>query len=177
MITTHSGFIGTKNIFQNYNMKKLLLLLSLTLTISAFGQGFNDDKTSMTNFIKRMYNNTPFEGVKVIEGYDENYFISVLSLEKAKYTSQSIMMRVAQVKAQSQANTFFNGSTISLDFIVKTTEEESNNSSTTKTTIETIESIRENSIGFVKAMELLTNFDAEDGKRMVFIYFKELKVE
>jgi hypothetical protein len=124
-----------------------------------------------------MYNSTPFEGVKVIEGYDENYFISVISLEKAKYTSQSIMMRVAQVKAQSQANTFFNGSTISLDFIVKTTEEKQKDSSTTETTIETIESIRENSIGFVKAMELLTNFDIEDGNRMVFIYYKELETE
>jgi hypothetical protein len=123
-----------------------------------------------------MYNSTPFEGVKVIEGYDENYFISVISLEKEKYTNQSIMNRVAQVKAQSQANTFFNGSTILLDLIIKTTEEkEKDSSSTTKTSIETIESIRVNSIGFVKAMELLTNFDNEDGNRMVFIYYKELE--
>ncbi|MCZ2249095.1 MAG: hypothetical protein LC111_10090 [Bacteroidia bacterium] len=128
----------------------------------------------MTNFIKRMYNSTPFEGVKVIEGYDEKYFISIISLEKAKYTSESTMMRVAQVKAQSQANTFFNGSTISSDFIIKTTEEKQKDSANTKTTLETIETIRENSIGFVKAMELLTNFDIEDGKRMVFIYYKEL---
>jgi hypothetical protein len=123
-----------------------------------------------------MYNSTPFEGVKVIEGYDENYFISVISLEKEKYTNQSIMNRVAQVKAQSQANTFFNGSTILLDLIIKTTEEkEKDSSSTTKTSIETIESIRVNSIGFVKAMELLTNFDNEDGNRMLFIYYKELE--
>jgi len=152
-------------------------LFILTISFNSKAQSYNDDKTSMTNFIKRMYNSTPFEGVKVIEGYDENYFISVISLEKAKYTSQSIMMRVAQVKAQSQANTFFNGSTISLDFIVKTTEEKQKDSSTTETTIETIESIRENSIGFVKAMELLTNFDIEDGNRMVFIYYKELETE
>lgn len=161
-------------------MKKLILIFVLPfflITNNSQAQSFNDDKTSMTNFIKRMYNSTPFEGVKVIEGYDENYFISVISLEKAKYTSQSTMMRVAQIKAQSQANTFFNGSIISLDFIIKTTEEKEKDSSTTKTTIETIESIRENSIGFVKAMELLTNFDIEDGNRMVFIYYKELETE
>ncbi len=151
------------------------LLFMLTIAFNSKAQSYNDDKTSMTNFIQRMYNSTPFEGVKVLEGYDENYFISVISLEKAKYTSQSTMMRVAQVKAQSQANTFFNGSTISLDFIVKTTEEKQKDSSNTKTTIETIESIRENSIGFVKAMELLTNFDIENGNRMVFIYYKELE--
>lgn len=148
----------------------------LTITFNSKAQSYNDYKTSMTNFIKRMYNSTPFEGVKVIEGYDENYFISVISLEKEKYTNQSIMNRVAQVKAQSQANTFFNGSTILLDLIIKTTEEkEKDSSSTTKTSIETIESIRVNSIGFVKAMELLTNFDNEDGNRMVFIYYKELE--
>ena len=84
------------------------------------------------------------------------------------------MMRVAQVKAQSQANTFFNGSTIATDFVIKTTEEKQNGTIDSKSTVETIETIRENSIGFVKAMELLTNFDIEDGKRMVFIYYKEL---
>jgi len=149
-------------------------LFFLVITFNSKAQSYNEDKTAMTNFIKRMYNSTPFEGVKVIEGYDEKYFISIISLEKAKYTSESTMMRVAQVKAQSQANTFFNGSTISSDFIIKTTEEKQKDSANTKTTLETIETIRENSIGFVKAMELLTNFDIEDGKRMVFIYYKEL---
>jgi hypothetical protein len=151
----------------------LLFLLSLSTSTNA--QSYNDDKTSMGNYLKRMYNNTSFEGVKVLESAEGNFFISVISLEKSKYTSQSTMMRVAQVKAQSQANTFFNGSTISSDFIIKPTEEKQKDSAKTKTTIQTIEVIRENSIGFVKAMELLTNFDIEDGKRMVFIYYKELE--
>lgn len=129
----------------------------------------------MVNFLKRMYNNSPFEGVKAVEDYDNKYLISVVSLEKAKYTNPSIMTRVAQTKAQSQANTFFNGSTISSDFIIKTTETKSQDS--ISTTIETIESIKENSLGFVKGMELLTNFDTDEGKRMVFIYFRELKKE
>lgn len=149
-------------------------IFSLTI---ANAQGYNEDKTSMTNFLKRMYASSPFEGVKVVEDYDNKYFISVISLEKAKYTSQSIMMRVAQVKGQSQANTFFNGSTISSDFIIKTTEEKQKGANDSKSTVETIETIKENSIGFVRAMELLTNFEIEDGKRVLFIYFKELKNE
>ena len=152
----------------------LSFLFFLIITFNSKAQSYNGDKTAMTNFIKRMYKSSPFEGVKVIEGYDEKYFISVISLEKAKYTSESTIMRVAQVKAQSQANTFFNGSTISSDFIIKTTEVKQKDSANTKTTLEKIETIRENSIGFVKAMELLTNFDLEEGKRMVFIYYKEL---
>ena len=87
------------------------------------------------------------------------------------------MNRVAQVKGQSQANIFFNGSTISSDFIIRTTEEKYKGATESKSTVETIETIKENSIGFVRAMELLTNFEIEDGKRVLFIYFKELKNE
>ncbi len=142
---------------------------------SCFSQGFNEDKTALSNFIKRMYNSAPFEGVKVINDYDHQYFISVISLESAKYTSPSTMNRVAQVKAQQQANTFFNGSTISSDLVIKTTE--TKDSTSTKSTVEMIESIRESSVGFVQGMELLTNFDTEEGKRMVFIYYREMKEE
>jgi predicted house-cleaning NTP pyrophosphatase (Maf/HAM1 superfamily) len=152
-----------------------LLIISVNSITRIYSQSYNNDKTSLSNFVKRMYNNSPFEGVKVLESAEGNFFISVIALEKAKYSSQSTMMRVAQVKAQSQANTFFNGSSISSDFIIKTTEEKQTTNTSTKTTIETVEEIRENSIGFVKALELLTNFEIEDGKRIICIYFKELK--
>jgi hypothetical protein len=149
-------------------MKKIIYIIFISVSTFSYSQSINDDKTSLTNFIKRMYNAAPFEGVKVIDDYDHQYFISVLSLEKAKYPSESTMFRVAQIKGQSQASTFFNGSTISLDFVIKTTEKENT------TTIITIESIKENAIGFVRSMELLTNFDDTDGKRKVFIFYKEI---
>jgi hypothetical protein len=152
-------------------MKKTIYLILISLSTFSYSQSINDEKTSLTNFIKRMYSASPFEGVKVIDDYDHQYFISVLSLEKAKYPSESTMFRVAQVKGQSQASTFFNGSTISSDLVIKTSEKENT------TTIETIESIKENAIGFVKSMELLTNFDNPDGKKIVFIFYKELKIK
>lgn len=142
--------------------------MALFISFNCFSQSLNQDKTALTNFIKRMYNSVPFEGVKVIDDYDHQYFISVLSLEKAKYPSEAIMFRVAQVKGQSQANTFFNGSNISSDLVIRTTDKENT------TSTETIESIKENAIGFVKSMELLTNFDNTDGKRTVFIFYKEM---
>lgn len=153
-------------------MKKILFILTIAFSFTVNAQSINDDKTSLTNFIKRMYNSAPFEGVKVIDDYDHQYFISVLSLEKGKYPNEAMMNRVAQVKGQSQANIFFNGSTISSDLVIKTTE----NKSTDKpsTAVETIESIKENALGFVKSMELLSNFDNGDGKRMVFIFYKEM---
>lgn len=158
---------------EKINLKIFISSLLLFIAFSSHSQSINDDKISVTNFIKRMYNAAPFEGVKVIDDYDHQYFISVLSLEKGKYPNEAMMNRVAQVKGQSQANIFFNGSTISSDLVIKTTE----NKSTDKpsTAVESIESIKENALGFVKSMELLTNFNNSDGKRMVFIFYKEMK--
>lgn len=154
-----------------YLLLNILFLFNITKA-----QSFNEDKSSLSNFIKRMYNYSPFEGVKVIETQEGKYFISVLSLERNKYSSQSTLMRVAQVKAQSQANTFFNGSNINSELIISSNEEKLNDSQI-KHIIKTLETIRENSIGFVKSLELLTNFDIEEGKRMTFIFYKEIQSE
>ena len=154
-------------------MKKILILFSLFLSLSAFGQSFNEDKTSMTNFIKRMYKATPFDGVKIIDDYDHQYLVSVLSLDKIKYTNPSIMNRVAQVKAQSQANTYLNGSNTNMDLVVKTREQKTGEK--TETVVESIESIKENAVGFSQGLELLTNFDDETSKRMVFIFYREIQ--
>ncbi len=154
-------------------MKKILIILNLLLSISAYGQSFNEDKTSMVNFIKRMYKAAPFEGVKIIDDYDHQYLVSVLSLDKTKYTNPSIMNRVAQVKAQSQASTYLNGSNINMDLVVKTTEQKAGDK--TNTVVESIESIKENAAGFSQGLELLTNFDDEQSKRKVFIFYREIQ--
>ena len=153
-------------------MRLLLLLALFFLKFNAYSQSFNEDKTSMVNFLKRMYNSSPFEGVKIVDDYDHQYLVSVLSLDKTKYTSPSIMNRVAQVKAQSQANNYLNGSTISSDLIIKTTEQK--NGEKSSTVVETIESIKENAVGFSQGLELLNNFENEKTKRMVFIYYREI---
>ena len=69
----------------------------------------------------------------------------------------------------SQASRYFNGSEISSDLIVRSVEHSDGNSDS-----EIIENIREKSIGYVKALELLTSFEGKD-KRMVFIYYKALE--
>lgn len=157
-------------------MKKYFFLLSIAFAANLNAQSFSDDKTSFSNFLKRMYNATPFEGVKIVDDYDHQYLISVISLEKAKYSSESTMNRVAQVKAQSQASTFLNGATISMDMVI-TTKETKDSTNNVKTIIETVEQIKQNSVGFSQGLELLTNFDNSDSLRMVFIYCRELRKE
>jgi len=160
----------------NLLIKCFLGIVFIAFTCSIVqAQSFNDDKVAFANFLKRMHNSAPFEGVKVVDDYNQQYVISVISLEKAKYNNPSIMNRVAQIKAQSQVNTFLNGATISSDIIIKSTERKSNN--TLESTIETIESIKQNSYGFTQGLELLTTFENTEGNRTVFIYMRELKKE
>lgn len=155
-------------------MKNLLYFLVILVSIKSYGQGFSDEKVSLMNFIKRMYTAKPFEGVKIVDDYDHQYLISVISLEKVKYTSESIMNRVAQVKSQSQASTFLNGAIISMDMVI-TTKETKDSTNNVKIIVETVEQIKQNSVGFSQGLESLTNFDNADSLRMIFIYFRELK--
>jgi hypothetical protein len=150
---------------------KYLLFLSLLFPLSIFAQGYNEAQITLANFLKRMYNSTTFEGVKIVEDYDNQYFISVLSLDKSRYQTQNAMFRVANVKALRQASEFVNGGKITSDLVIRTTE------ATTSATVseETIEKIH--SVGFVQGMELLINFIPSDTTQMVFIYSRKINEE
>ena len=71
---------------------------------------------------------------------------------------------------QSQANTFINGSNISMDIVIKTTEKSEGGKTTSVS--ESLESIKENASGFTQGLELLANFDNADSQRMVFVFFR-----
>jgi hypothetical protein len=60
-------------------LKKILFLIFITLANSGFGQSFNDEKTSAINFVKRVFNSSPFEGVKKVEGDEANYYLVAVS--------------------------------------------------------------------------------------------------
>ena len=151
-------------------MKHLLSFLFLGISLSTFAQDYSTEKTTLANFLKRMYNQTKFEGVKIVEDYDNQYFISVLSLDRERYKKESDMFRVAQVKALRQASEFVNGVNITSDLIIRTTE--TNGSPDAEVTVETLEKIH--STGFVQGMELLINFVRADTTQMVFIYMRKI---
>ena len=149
----------------------LIITINLLITLCAFSQSYNQEKTALTSFLVRMYENAPFDGVKAVEDYDNAYLMSVVKLDKTKYKTDAALNRVAQVKAMSQASRFFNGSDITDDIIIRTTEKADGTSDT-----EIIENIREHSAGYVKQLEHLTNFSASDGQQ-VFIFITPLKQE
>jgi hypothetical protein len=151
----------------------MFIILFVTFSLKSMGQGYNEEKVAFTNFLKRMYVNVPFDGVKIIDDYNQPYLVSFYSLDPAKYPNASVMNRIAQVKAQSQVSTFLNGANISMDLFISTKETKDSLMRST-TIIETIEVIKQNSTGFSQGLELLTNFVNEADKKMVFIYAREL---
>jgi hypothetical protein len=156
---------------EKVNLKIVVIaLLGLFLCSNLNAQSFNQDKTSFSNFLKRMYLSSPFEGVKIVDDYNHQYLVSVISIEKAKYSSESVMNRVAQVKAQSQASTFINGANISMDMVITTRETKDSSNKSLSTITETVESIKQNAVGFSKGLELLTNFRDNNQPREIFIY-------
>lgn len=142
----------------------------LMYSASVFAQSYNQEKTALTNFLVRMYENAPFDGVKAVEDYENGYLMSVVILDKTKYKTDSALNRVAQVKAMSQASRFFNGSDITDDMIIRTTDKADGTSNT-----EIIENIREHSAGYVKQLEHLTNFPSPDGQQ-VFIFITPIEI-
>ena len=79
------------------------------------------------------------------------------------------MNRVASIKAMANTSRYFNGSNTTTDIIIRTTEKSDGKSDT-----EIIENLREHSVGYVKALEQLTNFTREDGMQ-VFIFIKPME--
>lgn len=148
-----------------------MFALMAVFPYKTFAQSYNQERTALANFLVRMYESAPFDGVKAVEDYDNAYLMSVVKLDKSKYNSESALNRVAAVKAMSQASRFFNGSDITDDMIIKTTEKADGTSDT-----EIIENIREHSSGYVRQLEMLTNFPANETEH-VFIFITPLKRE
>ena len=148
-------------------IKTIILLLSLIFDIQVFAQGFDQERTALRNFLVRMYKANPFEGVKIVSDYDNNYVLSVVLVKSG--ASESTMNRIAQVKSQRQVSQYLNG-TVSTESetIIRTTEKVKEN----KTIEEITDIIREHSIGFTKAMEVLTVIDAKDNQKCYMFYRK-----
>lgn len=152
-------------------MKKIIISLVLVLStcIQVYAQSYNANNINLANFVQRMYNNAPFQGVRLLEDYDNKYLLSVIVLDPAKYgNNESTMNRVASVKAMSEASRFFNGSKITSDLIITTREDCSHYATT-----EILEKINEQSIGYISSLSQLINFLDANNKR-VFVYYKQL---
>jgi len=155
-------------------MKKIILLVALFITINATSQDNGGEKVGIGNFVRRMYNAQSFDGVKVLQTQDGlDYMVSVVALKKDPTRAANVESRIASVKAKAFASQYVNGSNVSSEVIIVTTEQKTKDSTITKT--EMRELLKESSMGFAEGMELLINFESNDGKQVVYVYYREIK--
>jgi hypothetical protein len=122
---------------------------------------------TLSAFVKNTYEKKPFDGSKIVAAPNNKYFIAVITLDNSKYVAVSSRDKVAQMKAKQQANTMFNGSTITSESILRTDENEKS------TEVSSTEIIREQAMGFIDGIEFLTSFESRDNKT-TYIYYKAI---
>ena len=155
-------------------MKKIILAIALFITINETAQDNGGEKVGIGNFVRRMYNAQSFDGVKVLQTQDGlDYMVSVVALKKDPTRAANVESRIASVKAKAFASQYVNGSNVSSEVIIVTTEQKTKDSTITKT--EMRELLKESSMGFAEGMELLINFESNDGKQVVYVYYREIK--
>lgn len=151
-------------------MKRVIFTLFLfAIALGAKSQGYNEERVALTNFLVRMYHDAPFEGVRAVNDYDNAYLICALALDKSKYKNEYEMNRVASVKAASKSSAYINGQRLFTEEMVIRTDRADGQSDE-----QFIEKITSRSVGYVKALEQLTNFPSEDGMQ-VFIFISPME--
>lgn len=126
---------------------------------SSFAQSYNIDRTSFFNYVLRMYSDSPFEGVRIVEDDTyTRYLLSIVILNEANYQNESSMRKVATIKATSQASKFLNGSYIKSTDIIRISQDNSS-----ETNIETTSEIKEESFGMIRGLEFLSSITLDDG--------------
>ena len=151
----------------------LIIVLGMILGVNAYSQSYDQERTALKNFLVRLYKAEPFEGVKVVSDYDNNYLLSVV-LVANNGQSESTRNRIAHVKSQRQVSQYLGGLVTSQsETIIRTTEKVKEG----KNIEEITDIIRENSIGFTKAMEVLTVIDAQNNQKCYMFYRKVEEVK
>ena len=151
-------------------MKKVIWIFATALALSTdvFAQSFDQERTALKNFLVRMYKAEPFEGVKVVADYENNYLLSVVLIAN-NGQPETAMNRIAQVKSQRQTSQYLGGVIkTESETIIRTTE----NIKEEKTIEEITDIIKENSVGFTKAMEVLVVLDTPNNQKCYMFYRK-----
>ena len=153
-------------------MRKILLYIILYLGSVSFSysQSYNAEITALKNFLVRMYNAEPFEGVQIAKDYENYYLLSVVTLTRRPNVTENAMNRVAQVKSMRLVSEYLNGTMASeSQTIINSTDSAGKRTEVTNLT----EIISLRTIGTAKSMQMLTTIDKSSTER-VYIFFRKL---
>lgn len=146
-------------------LKGILVIGGLLSHFVLSAQGFDTDNVKFRTFVKRMYDVQPFDGVKIVRDYGNEYVVIAVKMRGIDNEPNTTNFRVSKVRASSMLNSFLNGSTIEFSAVVPVSDELLSENPDLL-----IESIKEKSRGFTPGILELTNFQDGPGN-WVFIYY------
>ena len=166
-------------------MKYILFIISLCFfAFSSLAQTDNNVSSNyqakvikkknekLAKYITNLYNQSPFEGVKIVEEKGVSYLVSLSVQVISSHKTLSTTNRVAQIKARRNAMVFLNGSNITSETILKTGETVTDNSISYYESY--FDNINENAAGFLDGMQVLTTFNSSNGKEYIYVIYKKL---
>lgn len=149
------------------NIIRVIVFVIFLLPIKSFAQGYDEERIALGNFIVRLYENNPFEGVRIVADYNNDYLLSAVLVKNNG--NETASNRIAQVKNNRQVSVFINGLvTIDSKTIILTKKDVQQK----KSNEEIIEILHESSVGMVRGMEILRVIDRPDNYRCYLFYRK-----
>ena len=122
---------------------------------------------TLGDFMLGLLKSKPFDGARFVSAPQNKYIISAITLDNSKYASPEMRDKAGYMKAKQFVNVMVNGSTITSESIIRTDETDK------ATEITNTEIVREQSMGFINGLELLTTKEIAPNKT-TYIYYSKL---
>jgi hypothetical protein len=123
--------------------------------------------TTLEEFITEIIIKKSFEGARIISSPANKFIVTAITLENNKYSDPEVRAKTAFLKAKQTANALVNGSNITSEQIIRTDENDE------KTEVSNIETIREQSMGFVQGLEFLFGKEIVQNKT-TYVFFSKI---
>lgn len=132
----------------------------------------SEAENKLINFSKNEFMDFPYEAARYVRMNNCDYVIAVGTSSLTKSRSNQASARIAKIKAQNQATSLINKTSISSEEMLKMGETDINNNIDYYTKFKS--EVGSNLFGFVSGMQTLTAFRSSDKSTVIYILFKQI---
>ena len=132
----------------------------------------SDAEGKLITFTKNEFFDFPYEAARYVRMNNCDYVIAVGTSNLSKSKSNQTAARIAKIKAQNQATSLINKTSITSEEILKMGETDINDNIDYYTKFKS--EVESNLFGFVSGMQTLTAFRSSDRSTLVYILFKQI---
>ena len=132
----------------------------------------SDSESKLISFTKNEFFDFPYEAARYVRMNNCDYVIAVGTSNLSKSKSNQTAARIAKIKAQNQATSLINKTSITSEEMLKMGETDINNNIDYYTKFKS--EVGSNLFGFVSGMQTLTAFRSSDRSTLVYILYKQI---